>query len=352
MGVIMKNWVLIFLLSINLASCSYTESNSIPSSPWEFHSKEISLKEKRIYHITEEGFAVYIAGDGEGYGKMITLNPYGKKAWSKDLGTSFTIGIDRTPALFLMEDGKIVKYNLNTGKEIRTISVPVKDFNASELYGISLNNTLYIFDWNTMEIIEINEKGKKLTTVAYSQENMQKLIIQKPNMLNFFRDPPENVTKELHTKIIPAFIKDSKGFGEKYGKEAKYFPYLIKKEHGSFLYILVYYQINSTKDSQEIFSHSVLFTFSKSGDFLSEFDLGDYNSTDIDVTTSGQVYVSLNNVSSLEPYALIRVLDKNLTFEKEIKLSNEYIIDGKIHNNNLYVVTDKGFYFYPESKNR
>jgi hypothetical protein len=350
MGVFMKKWVLVFLLSINLASCSYTESKPIPSSPWEFHSKEISLKEKRIYHITEEGYAVYITGDGEGYGKMITLSPHGKKAWSKDLGTSFTIGIDSPPALYLMEDGKIAKYNLNSGRKIRTITVPVKDFNAAELHGISPDNTLYIFDWSTMEIVEMNEKGKKLTTVSYSQDTAHKLIIQKPNMVDLFRDPPENITNALHTKIIPAFIKDSRGFGEKYGKGAKYFPYLIKKEHGSILYILAYYQINSTKDSQEIFSHSVLFTFSKSGDFLSEIDLGDYNSTDIDVTTSGQVYVSLNNVSSLEPYALIRVLDKNLTFEKEIRLSNEYIVDGKIHNNNLYVVTDKGFYFYPESK--
>lgn len=348
----MKKWFVIFLLSITLVSCSFSDSQPQPISPWKFQSREISLKEKRIYHITSEGYAVYITGDGEGNGKIITLRPNGKMAWAKDLGTSYAIGVDRLASLYIMENGNISKYNLNTGKKNRTIKVSAKSVTASELYGISLNNTIYVFDWNTMKIVEINEKGKKLSAVAYSQDAVQKLNIQKPNMLNLFREPPVNITRVLHTKIFPTFIKNSKSYEAKYGKGAKYYPYLKAREHGSKIYILAYYQINSTKDSQEIFSHSVLFTFSKNGEFLSETDLGNYNGTDIDVTSYGHLYVSLNDINSLEPLGIIQVLDKNLKVLHEIKLSNEYIIDGKLHKDNLYVVTNKGFYFYPDKKNR
>jgi hypothetical protein len=342
----MKKVYLIFLLFITLVSCSISDSQPKPSSPWTFHSKEISLKEKRIYHITEEGYAVYLTGDGEGYGKMITLSPNGKKVWAKELGTSFTIRVNNPPALYLTEEGKISKYNLNTGEKMRTIKIPVKG-NATELYGISPNNTLFVFDWDTMKILEMSEKGKKIATVPFSQDTVQKLELQKPNMENLFRQPPDNISHLLNTKTIPAFIKNRKNFEAKYGKEAKYYPYLKAKEHGDKLYILAYYQINSTKANQETFSHSVLFIFSKSGNFLSETDLGDYNGTDIDVSSSGHVYVSLNNINSLEPYTFIKILDHNLVNLKEIKLSNEYIMDGKLHKDNLYVVTNKNFYFYP-----
>jgi hypothetical protein len=352
LGDFMKKWYLLILLSINLVSCSISEGTPSPSNPWEYHSKDISIKEKRIFHITEEGFAVYMTGDGEGYGKIITLNPNGKKAWEKDLGTSFAIGTDRPATLYLMEQGKIAKYNLNSGRKISTIKVPVKDINSSELLGISPNKTIYVHDWNTLEIIEYNEKGKKLITLPYSQDAVQNLITQKPNIQNLSWESPENINNRLNTKIIPAFIENSRDFEAKYGKEAKYYPYLKVKEHGSGIYILAYYQINSTIGSQEIFSHSVLFTFSKTGDFISETDLGDYNGTDIDLNTSGDVYVSLNNINSLEPYSIIQVLDKTLTVKKEIKFNNEYITGGKLHNDNLYVVTDKGFYFYPKPKKR
>lgn len=342
----MKKWYVIFLISITLVSCSFSETKPQLSNPWTFHSEEILLKEKRIYHITEEGYSVYLTGDGEGYGKMITLYPNGKKAWSKDIGTSFTIRVNNPPALYLMKNEKITKYNLNTGEKIRTIKIPIKG-KATELHGISPNNSLYVFDWNTMKILEMSEKGKKITTFAYSQENVQKLKLQKPNMENLFREPPENIAHLLNTKTIPTFIKNHKIFEAKYGKGAKYYPYLKAKEHGEKLYILAYYQINSTNATQETFSHSVLFTFSKKGNFLSETDLGDYNGTDVDVSSDGHVYVSLNNINSIEPYACIQVLDKNLVNLKEIKLKNEYIMDGKLHNDNLYVVTDKNFYFYP-----
>jgi hypothetical protein len=342
----MKKWYMIFLLSITLVSCSFTDSHPKSSSPWTFQSKEISLKEKRIYHITDEGYTVYLTGDGEGYGKMITLNPNGKIAWAKDLGTSFTIKVNNPPALYVMEKFKIVKYDLNTGDKRRTIKIPAKG-NATELHGISPNNSLYVFDWDTMKILEMNEKGKKLTTVAYSQDTVQKLELQKPNMESLFREPPDNIAHLLNTKTIPTFIKNRKNFEAKYGKGAKYYPYLKAKEHGDNIYILAYYQINSTKANLEIFSHSVLFIFSKNGNFLSETDLGDFNGNDIDVSSSGNIYVSLNNINSPDPYAFIRILDHNLVNLKEIKLRNEYITDGKLHNDSLYAVTNKSFYFYP-----
>lgn len=338
------------ILILILTSCSFSEKINKPNKPWSYNPNEEALHEKRMYHVTKEEHSVYLLGDGEGYSKMLILSPSGKKVWEKELKTPFAIGINRIPALYTIENGKINKYNLNTGRKLRTIKLPVKVKSATELYGISHKNTLYFFDWDIMQIVEINENGNKVSSMEYSQEALEKLTVQKPNMQNSFREPPENISQSLNQSIVPSFIKRKETFELKYGKGAKYYPSYISKKHESKIYILANYQINGTKSNIDISSHCVLFIFSINGQYLSQTDLGDYNGTDIDLSSKGLIYVSLNNLQNSVPYAIVQTLDKNNIVIKEFKLSNQYIIDGKLHNDHLFIVTDKQFYYYPEKE--
>ncbi|MDZ5473571.1 hypothetical protein SM124_17790 [Bacillus sp. 31A1R] len=333
------------LFVLSFATCSMAANKFSLNKNWVFKLEDSSFYEKRIYHVTKEQYSVYILSDGEGFAKMLTLNPTGKKVWEKELRSSFAISNNTTPALFLIEDGNIQKYYLNSGKKLLDIKAPVADIHNTELYGVTKNQTLILLDWNTMNIVEIDEKGNTLSTVTYSDSALKKFSIQKPNMPNGTIQPSETIQNAIVKSYLPNFIKDKEVFQKKYGKGAKYFPYFEAKSSGAYVYVLAYFQINSTINN-EIFSHSVLYKFKKTGRYISQKNLGNYNGTDIDVSKKGEVFVSLNNLNTASPYGLVKVINKKNSTIKTIKFKNQYVTEGKLYKNQFFIVTDKAFYSY------
>ncbi|MFB5284640.1 hypothetical protein [Peribacillus sp. Hz7] len=293
--------ILSFLLVFTFTSTTFAASKFTLTKQWTYKVGESSLPEKWIYHVTKNGSAFYIMGTGTGYAKMIILSPKGKKVWSTEL---------------------------------------------REFHGVSKKDTLYVLDENMKNIIEINEQGKKISSIKYSDKALKNLTIVKPNMENWDREPSKKIVQTLEKTKLPAFIKDKKGFEKKYGKGASYYSYYTAESQGSTVYILANYSITGTKAGKESSSHSVLFTFSKSGKYLSQKDLGDYHGADIDVSTKENIYVSLNKRDVSKPYAIIKVLNKKNSTLKEIKLSEQSIWDGKLYKDKLYIVSDKYFYMY------
>jgi hypothetical protein len=199
-----------------------------------------------------------------------------------------------------------------------------------------------------MDILEINKKGKKVSILKYSQDTLEKLDVQRPNMLAQQFELPLSIENALHSTILPSFIANQQEFENTFGKGAKYYPYLKANEYGSKLFVLVHYQINSTNTNQSIFNHSVLFCFSKDGKLLSEKDLGAFQGADIDVSSDGFIYISLNHLQTDKQDSKLVIFNHVLQQVKALTYKGESILSVGLHKDDLYVVTSHHFYFAPK----